>query len=509
MAQNLNYHKDIISEHRERMLNLRKYYPFFKMAETSFAQFKEGAFAHLDMGYIVMAVLRFFIEENNFQEKDVTYPEYTAFLTECLKRDFGVEAEPETYKEIGDFVFDKLKNEGKPFTFQYYDPIEKKKRVSRLRMIESRIQDNTVWYSVSPEAVEFYLDTKEIRDESKISVQQLLLEKMIKTQDFKGGIQVVDRINAEVSRLLLQQNEVLALLSADVFAGIEAYDSFVETGMRWFEEEQKLFVKNRELIEAALSRAEAQQNERGVVSEGYRRTIEEIFGLETQLKVAMNRHSQLLSACTGMARSVDEIVKKTKLSRLRSHFDFKGALRDMIAKDRAELLASVLMPMFKPRVGKRFSLFSLDDAVTVRPQRFEEKEELLLEKQEEIRFADEIEDERIGENFAFLMENLLDYLKKKESFTLKEWIGFMREHCGDRLFFNGDFYSFLLHLCQKRAYAIGVEMEGESFLDDIVKHYMKYEGTCRFEVIPLENPEILKIGDIAEISDIAFLLKEA
>lgn len=508
MERNLNFHRDIISEHRERMLNLRKYYPFFKVAETSFSQFKEGAFAHLDMGYIVMAVLRFFIEENNFQEKDVTYPEYAAFLTECLKRDFGVEADAETYKEIGDFIFDKLKNEGKPFTFQYYDPVEKKKRVSRLRLIESRIQDNTVWYFVSPEAVEFYLDTKEIRDESKISIQQLLLEKMIKAQDFQGGSQVVDRINSEVGRLLLRQNEVLVLLSADVYAGIEAYDAFVETGMRWFEDEQKLFVKNRELIETALSKAEASQGGRGE-GDGYRRTIGQIFELETQLKVAMSRHGQLLSACTEMARSVDDIVKKAKISRLRSHFDFKAALRNLVAKERTDLLERMLMPLLKPKVVKRFSLFSLDDAVRMRPERFEEKEEMRLEKQEEIRFEDEIEEERIGENFAFLMENLLDYLGKRESFTLEEWIGFMREKCGERLFFNGDFYSFLLHLCQKRDYVIGTDAKGESFLDDIMKNYLKYEGAYRFEIIPMENPSVLKIGEMAEISDIGFLRKEA
>ena len=59
---------DIISDHRERMLNLKKYYPFFKLSEVSFSWYKEGLYDCLDMGYILMAVLRFFIEENNFKE---------------------------------------------------------------------------------------------------------------------------------------------------------------------------------------------------------------------------------------------------------------------------------------------------------------------------------------------------------------------------------------------------------------------------------------------------------
>lgn len=78
---------DIIAEHSARMQNLKKYYPFFVLNETTFTQYKEGKYAFLDMGYITMASLRFFINENNFHEKDVTYEEYEDFLRELLTRD--------------------------------------------------------------------------------------------------------------------------------------------------------------------------------------------------------------------------------------------------------------------------------------------------------------------------------------------------------------------------------------------------------------------------------------
>ena len=38
---------EIITEHRERMLNLKKYYPFFRLIDTSFSQFKEGRYLSL------------------------------------------------------------------------------------------------------------------------------------------------------------------------------------------------------------------------------------------------------------------------------------------------------------------------------------------------------------------------------------------------------------------------------------------------------------------------------
>ena len=81
---------DIITEHKERMLNLKKYYPFFKLMDVSFAQFQEGRYEMLDMGYIVMGILRlFYLRRITLKKKDVTYPEYLDFITSLLKRDFG------------------------------------------------------------------------------------------------------------------------------------------------------------------------------------------------------------------------------------------------------------------------------------------------------------------------------------------------------------------------------------------------------------------------------------
>lgn len=253
---------DIIADHRERMLNLKKYYPFFKLSEVSFSWFKDGIYDNLDMGYILMAVLRFFIEENNFKERDVTYNMYYQFMTEFIRSDLRIALNEQDNKQLVDFIFDKLKNDGRPFSFEYYDPVDRTKKVSRVKLLESRIQDNVVWYSISSDGIEFYLDTKEIRDESKISVEQLLLEKMIESKDFRGGTEVVKRINNEVELLKYHKNQVLELLTVDVFAGVEAYERFFDTGIKWFDEEQKLFIKNRELIESALNRARDEKVDR-------------------------------------------------------------------------------------------------------------------------------------------------------------------------------------------------------------------------------------------------------
>ena len=131
MAKQYVMINDIIEEHNARMYNLRKYYPFFVLSETAFTQYRDGRYNSLDMGYITMAVLRFFIEENNFNERDITYPQCEAFIKELLIRDFDIEIEDEDMADLILYIFDKIRNDGKAFEFIFYDPGKKRKKTGR------------------------------------------------------------------------------------------------------------------------------------------------------------------------------------------------------------------------------------------------------------------------------------------------------------------------------------------------------------------------------------------
>ncbi len=480
------------------MLNLKKYYPFFRLCEVSFDSFKQGQYASLDMGFILMAVLRFFIEENSFKEKEVTYPEYVEFMGKCLRRDFGYELPREESKDIADYVFDKIRNDGRPFEFAYYDPAERKRRVSRMRLIESRIRDNTVWYSISADAVEFYLDTKEIKEESRISVQQLLLEKMIRAQNFSGGAQVVERINGEVERLMLKKKDITDLFAVDVFAGLSAYREFFDTGVKWFEDEQRLFRKNKELIQAALARLE---NESAVRNEKYFSVVEEIYELDSQLKVAMNRHGELLQACMDMQKLTDDVIRRNKLSRLRTHCDYRRMLEQMLREDNTAPMVLMVQAMLKPRIIKRLAPSGIDQCLDYRAGRRTEEKESVVSGEQDITFADEVEDERISHNYGFFAKCIISRLKERESLLLSELHGLWRQEYGDvadRIIRNCDYYSFLVHLCQRSSYDLAGGAGGDdTFLDGILrKELADYDcGRVKgFLVEPVEGENV----DIAE-----------
>ena len=515
--------QEVIDFHYERMQNLKKYYPFFRIKDSSLTQYKEGKYADIDMGYVLMAVLRLFIEENNFNNMEVTYAKYAAFLSLLLERDFGIPSSADETKELIGYIFDKIHNEGKPFYMDYFDPVMRKKNVTRVKLINSQLDGDQVTYTLTSDAIEFYLDTKEIKDESKINIEQLLLEKMIRSRDFKSGVQVVRRINHEVNMLRLRKNEVIQVLSNDVFEGMKAYDSFVKTGMKWFEEEQKLFSKNTELIRKAVEKAEL-----GNVSDGqtdsYVQSLQDIHELEKELLKAIGKHNELLVDCMDLQKKADEMLKTAKLGRLRASFDFKDYESKIRLKQDTNLLKAMIEPLLLPNIRKTWNLASIDELTTY-PQNSEEQ----AGKVEEVEttmyaYEDEKEDERIRGNFISIARTLFDMLIAKKQFDLISFNRKLEVKYFDEIFKNSDYYSFLVHLCQKKEYRLWeIEKEPDTFLEGIISDMLRLPENekyrkLHFEIVMskelseemIENIQIVSSGDKASFftSNIEFVRKE-
>ena len=475
---------DIIAEHGVRMQNLKRYYPFFVLSEMTFAQYKDGKFADLDMGYITMASLRFLINENNFHEKDVTYEEFESFLSELLDRDFTVVCEAAEKKELISYIFDKLKNDGRAFEFGFYDPEEKKRKVARVRLITSRIENGRVLYTITPEAVEFFLDTKEIKEESRISVEQLLLEKMIRSDNFKGGIEVVKRINARVREISAQKEQVVKLLSADVFEGAKAYEDYMNTCAKWFSEEAKSFAKNKALVDKAVEKAgyEKRPGEEGVSATSGNRALMQIAALETELKKTIYNHSKLMEETMELSAVSDRMIKKAKLSKLRPVFDFQRYMEQVMEKDEPALLAHVLLPFAAPKIHRSFNLRDIDHLLNVSAGAKDPGEKVEGKKIDpDFKYEDEKLDEQIEINFARMFRELLDQLDKWGKLTLKEYNGILEIKFGKEIYRNRDYYSYLVHLAGKTRYDLrAMQEKQETMFEEIVVHRMSEEDMKRY-----------------------------
>ena len=464
---------DIIKNHTERMLNLRKFYPFFSILQSGISAPSESGDVAIDMGYITLAVLRYLINENNFNEREVTRQEVRRFLAEILTRDYELTMSKSEMENLTDNIFDKLTNGGRAFEISFFDPADRKTKVIRVRLIEANVHESEVTYSITEEGIEFYLSTKEMKDESRISTDQLLLEKLIKAENYSGGIDVISRINLEVSSLHKKRDEAVALLLSDVHAGTAAVDDFMASTSRWFEEERKSFTKSRELVDKAASRLDRSSNGKAV---------RDITRLETLLKQAIDNHSRLIKASAELSRFADEMVSRKKMQILRNTFDFEEALSTLERVDRPDRLAMLISPLLTPKCEKSFQISMIDSIVLKKINQDDVTEKVEKEAADlSFRYEDEILSEQTGKNFAMLFRELLERLEKWDKLTLREYNAILEMKFTGDIYKNRDYFAYLVHLSEKDNYSIrGMIEQQETFLEELAVKYMTDADKERF-----------------------------
>ncbi len=514
MASKYTLTDDIIKNHTERILNLRKFYPFFTLAEGTFSQYKEGVFRFLDMGYITLAVLRYFINENSFNDSPVTYSGYSEFCREMLSRDFDVTRERFAKDEIDElirYIFDKMRNYGKAFEFDFYDPAERKQKVARVRLIDSTVRENEVVYTITEDGIEFYLTTKEVRDESRINMDQILLEKLIKSENFRGSIDVIERINIEVKALEKYREEVVELLLSDVHEGAKAVDEYVERTSVWFAEERKSFARNRELVDKAVARLTFGSDA------GDSKTARDITRLQTMLKQTIENHSNLIAATAELSRFSDEMIRRSRVRSLRASFDYESALNRMVAEDCPQCLAEFIEPLLLPKRHKSLAISTIDNIVlqrTAESLKGEERKELKADLN--FKYDDELLNESVSMNFAKLFKELLGRLQRWDRVTLKEYGAILEVKFGMDIYRNRDYYAFLTHLAGKDSYSVKeITENSETFLEEMVVSGMTEDELESFQDMAFKiefGNDLVKMKldqgsteEIAEITDMTFI----
>ncbi len=510
MASEFTLIDDIIKNHNERMLNLRKFYPFFMLSDNTFAQYKDGRFRFVDMGYMTLAILRFFINENSFNDRPVTYSSYSEFCLTTLKRDFDPDEGWDAYSkdelaELVRYIFDKLRNNGRAFELNFYDPAERKSRIARVRLIDSTVKEEEVVYSITEDGIEFYLSTKEVRDESRINMDQLLLEKLIRSENFRGSIDVIQRINIEVKALEKRRDEVMELLISDVHAGTAAMDEYMDRTSVWFAEERKSFARNRELVDKAVARLSYDDDSKN---------LRDITRLQTLLKQTIESHSALIASTAELSRFADEMVRRSRTRSLRNSFDFETALGRIINSDEVGKLEGMIMPFLQPKREKSLAISTIDNVILQKTG-----ESLKGEKREELKadlgfkYEDEILNEEVGRNFAMLFKELIGRLRRWDKLTLEELNAILEVKFGEEIYKNRDYYSFLVHLAGKSIYSVvDIINSAETFLEEMIQEHMteseleEYSDIC-FE-IRYDSEEIeIECGDnsVAELTGMTFV----
>ena len=112
-------------------------------------------------------------------------------------------------------------------------------------------------------------------------------------------------------------------------------------------------------------------------------------------------------------------------------------------------------------------------------------------------------------NFKKFAVELLEQIKKKHTITLSEWNAILEIRFGKEIYANIDYYSFLVHLCQKKEYAVSDMINHQdTFLDGIVAKELSREEKERYEAMTFrveqKSDEELMVYPGCFVSDMVF-----
>lgn len=435
-----------------RMDTLKKFYPFFKISQSRYKPEAFKALAGLDLGYIVLGLFEFFIQEGKLKNKGILYSEAKAFMKQLVEITYEMELTLDEVNRLTLDVFDKLRNEGMSyFDYPYYDPIGKRQSAKKVSYIKSEIKalDDKNYYYLTADGLEFFLRTKEFTDESKISIELILLRKMIQNNNFSAALDGVIRVNSYVSAHIARKYEILQQLVANGREGFESYKKYHAATQKCLSEEIDLFKETSEFVRITLKEY-SNKIEKEQLMDKEKKAFETLKRIEVELKITLEKHMTLLREIADLIHAADELLEMSQASLFTEHFNFEYNLQKIIDQDDARLLHTVLSPLLTPKLPQLFNLESLDKMGTLRKPK-EADQDMTINKEEAHLISEESRvKERVTFNFERLSRELLKQLLVTSRFNLEQFMTALKSEYGEESILNPDLFSFILSLSQHK-----------------------------------------------------------
>lgn len=474
MKMEYEFIQELEADFIERTSILKKYYPFFKILLDKNRQFKDCKteirnYECLDIGYLILSLMRYLVEENNFKNRGVTYLNIYEYMNTLVDYSYRIILKDEECKELTSMILELLTNGGQPYEYVVKDGRSNKFLVHRVSYIRAEVDAviGNLNYFITDLGIEFYLETKEMKELNRISIQQVLLEKMVSSSNFKGAREIVNRISNEVSKLHLLKKEVIDMILINPVQGDVMYEEFYKKAMEWFDQEEDYFSKNLKAVEYARDK---------IISGEQTGTIREINWLSDELKNASNKYGDLLIEMVDLKNKVDDIRASRKIKVLRNTFDFNVVVSKMIDMDNADDLKYLAQPFLLTRKNKYFDFKRIDELL-----RFKALDEDVPDVKEEDElidyvFDDELELERIKHNHHIYIQCFYHLLQYNINFDLNQYNALLEEKFGPMIFNQGDYFSFLIGLSSRSRYVKDESSEDTSSLWESIVSYEEKTG---------------------------------
>lgn len=429
------------NEMQKRLKALIKYYPFFKITNN---KYNNEEYKNINASEVCMALISFLFYEGKLKGHQIQFLNIKDFLQMFVDKTYKIKLEGETLYKFTNDTIDIIQNiEGKGFDISFPKFLKGKHNVKYI--ISKATDSGKKIYELTPSAIDFFLETKEFGEESKISISLLILKKLVEHNEYESALISLTNVNAEVIKQISKVDEVERSL---LYGGKFGYNAFLEyrsMADRHQKEEEELFIETMNQIRI-LREGYALKVSKSSLSEKELSALKCLDEMDKELNKTVELHQRLLGKIVILSKKSNEILKKKKVNLLRPTFDFNTYLDKISQIGSAKSLEYVVMPFFPLNIKKSFSLNKLNEMLDFEYSSV--NEDGLNDKSKDAYInTDEFNRsirERVLNNYIIIINYFYDILINKDSFTLEKIINKANENTKDKLFKNPDFVGLIM-----------------------------------------------------------------
>ena len=507
--------QNTINECDARMSALRKFKPFFEVDRLNNYSQK---YKEYDMGVICMAFISFMFYEGKLKSRDLTFDDLNEFLGEIVENFYGQRLESEEIKEFTSYCIDKMGNDGFGYECNHYSPIEKKvdDRGNSVRYIESAFNQKTEGfnYYLTTEAIDFFLQTKEFGEESKVTIHLLLLKKLIENSEYESALITLNNVCAEVIKQISMVFDIESVLLYGGKSGYEAYIKYIETGNKRFLDEKVLFAETVQEI-TNLREGYADKVSKEELGEKEMNAMICLDMMDIELKRVVEIHQKLLKTIGMLTKRAGEIQRGNMANLLKVNFNFSIFLDSVAKKNDASILSGFVLPLLNMNIKKTFPLEKIDDMLLL--NNIPDAEETITDAiddevlEERILFKDELR-ERVIANYAHIFEIIYSQLTDKESIDIEFLI--RADNVDHNTVLNPDFVSFIVDMKRNTKADVLSKMQKSddkpNLIDAAMERFRQSNAGNKYDSrklgIKVLRNEYIEISDGFEITNVEFTL---
>lgn len=505
----------IIEETPERERHMAKLYPYFLIKQS----LKLGKYKDLPAGTIIFSILSYVLTEGKLKDRGISYNSLQRYLDRLVYSLTDIKFTEEELKEFTEYIFLKLTNDGKKFTYEYFNPSTKSYDKSVVQYISVSLDKETgteYMFYITSDGIEFLLGTKEVEEEHKISIYLLLLQKMMKNNNLEDVLRTIVNLNAEIKKQVERKQELLEKLIYSPEDKFDEYIEFKSKAISILQDEEGMFKNTKKQVNIYQDEILKNISKKDISGEEKQKLLTTLKKVNIELDKCISNHSVLMKETVKLINEIPSIQQARLMRMFKDTFTFEEKYNSIMRMNDTSLLKYLVEPLFKPYIRKQFSISKIDDMFSYRERKLKEEEREVNSEVEvgEVYTLDNEVGDRIEDNYTFYMRALLTLLSERKTITLRIFLEYLIENYGERTIRNKDLISFIYQLLPTKEGLKRLDyksLKSEVKLRNINKIYVEVIEELnlenfiddRFYAIPVtDGSDVIEIGDYMIIRNV-------